>query len=330
MKKINTFYIASAILIFSLFSCRKENSIDEQVLTPGSPGTWVQKNDFPASERTAAMSFVVNNKAYVFGGTTNDNSTFFKDVWQYSPANDSWIKKNDMPVERGFGVSFVINGKGYVGTGANSNGILDDFWEYNPVNDAWTQKAGLNFTAVNAIGFAINGKGYIIDGTKKLIEYNPGNDIWAEKKEVPFDDETGSEGAAAFVYGNKAYIVAGRNITATKSLWEYNPVNDSWLTKQSLPESKERFWTDCFVLKNRIFITGGGVSVDNTFTMLSDVLEYDIKNNKWIEQTSLPDGKNRMDHCSFVVDNKAYITTGVHDLNVNPTINFKDVWEFKL
>ncbi|MBK7883183.1 MAG: hypothetical protein IPJ81_04790 [Chitinophagaceae bacterium] len=192
MKKIKTFYIAFALLIFLNFSCRKENSIDEQALTPGTPGTWVQKNDFPANERTAAMSFVINNKAYVFGGTTNDNSTFFKDVWQYNPANDSWLKK------------------------------------------------------------------------------------------------------------------------------------------QPLPDGKERFWTDCFLLKNRIFITGGGVSVNNQFDMLSDVLEYDIKNNKWIEQTSLPDGKNRMAHCSFVVDIKAYITAGVHDLNVNPTINFKDVWEFKL
>lgn len=331
MKKILSFCCIFGVLVFLNFSCKKES--DTLIPKLLSSGTWTEKQSFPGPERTAATSFVVNGKAYITGGTT-DFSTFFKDVWQYNPADDTWTKKNDMPVSRAGAVSFVINNKAYITTGNNDNIALSDLWEYNPANDVWVQKTGLpgGFARSNATGFSINGKGYIATGgVKDFWEYSPASDTWTKKTDPPFDDSTGVTGVASFVYGNKAYLVGGQKFGGdgvSKFLWEYNSVNDSWLQKQSLPDGNERSWAECFVINNRVFFTGGGRVVNDNFVTFTDVWEYDVKNNKWIERSSLPAGKNRMDHCSFVISNKAYIVAGVKI--VSPSANFKDVWEFKL
>ena len=57
----------------------------------------------------------------------------------------NWVKKTDFEgLPRGSAVSFVIDGKAYMGMGYNSddetnNGYLKDFWVYNPTSDRWTR-----------------------------------------------------------------------------------------------------------------------------------------------------------------------------------------------
>jgi hypothetical protein len=51
------------------------------------------------------------------------------------PANN-WRPKAEFPgQERRGAVSFVINGKGYVGLGNNGSTYFSDFWEYNPITN---------------------------------------------------------------------------------------------------------------------------------------------------------------------------------------------------
>ncbi|MCU0440602.1 MAG: IPT/TIG domain-containing protein [Raineya sp.] len=106
--------------------------------------SWTRKADLPsnASLRYASASFSIGNKGYVGGGRDNDYK-ILKDFWAYDPATNTWLQKADasysVPTGGGYitgkasVVSFVVNGKAYVGTGEDSySSLRKDFWEYTP------------------------------------------------------------------------------------------------------------------------------------------------------------------------------------------------------
>ncbi|MCY7409984.1 MAG: hypothetical protein LH473_06910 [Chitinophagales bacterium] len=80
---------------------------------------------------------------------------------------DTWIQKNDFSgYGRSDAASFIINGKGYVGTGGvpTNETYAKDIWEYEPSTDSWTQKADIPVGRTEAVGFSIGSKGYIGTG----------------------------------------------------------------------------------------------------------------------------------------------------------------------
>ncbi|MCD4735598.1 MAG: hypothetical protein K8R53_06110 [Bacteroidales bacterium] len=103
-------------------------STDNGTDANGNPmGAWSQKTDYPGPLVTNMVSFIIDNKAYLFN----------YELWQYNPVTDSWVKMADFPGQSRFApVGFAINNKGYVGTGVYQEGVnnvfLNDFWEYLP------------------------------------------------------------------------------------------------------------------------------------------------------------------------------------------------------
>lgn len=98
---------------------------------------WTKKADFAGGSRYGAVSFTLNGKGYLGGGIegTIVNQAIYSDVWQYTPASDTWLKVEDYPGEGKFdAISNVINGKAFIGTGdKRSNSKItfeNDFWEY--------------------------------------------------------------------------------------------------------------------------------------------------------------------------------------------------------
>jgi N-acetylneuraminic acid mutarotase len=87
--------------------------------------------------RFSAICFVIGEKAYVGSGYTG--STPFYDLWEFSPADNTWTKKTDMkPGSRYSAIGVSLNGKGYFGTGAEFNQPVTykkDFWVYDPNED---------------------------------------------------------------------------------------------------------------------------------------------------------------------------------------------------
>ncbi len=100
---------------------------------------WKKKAEFPGGERIHAVGFSIGNKGYVGTGTSGHCCSFVdhKDFWEYDPATDVWTRKADFGGGLRAGpVGFSIGGKGYVGTGGNSNNSsFNDFWEYNPTTN---------------------------------------------------------------------------------------------------------------------------------------------------------------------------------------------------
>ena len=142
--------------------------------------SWTRKADFPGTRRSYSVAFVINNKVYVATGSHHDQSTnsttYFNDLWQYNPANDTWTQKANMPaLGRSDAVaSYVFENKGVVATGYNNDNLLNDCWEYNPSNNSWFQLpnvggGGRAYASAFSLGYTF----YIGAGQSNFV-----NDFW--------------------------------------------------------------------------------------------------------------------------------------------------------
>ena len=147
--------------------------------TPGTaaadPGTWLHVASVGGSKRSAAMAFVINNKAYVLGG--NNNGEVQKDLWEYNQTANEWIEKTKPynyssesydddygSIARQNGVTFVIDNYVYLSTGDNGS-IISATWLYDPANDRWTQKTAFEATGRSgAVAFTLNNRGFVLTG----------------------------------------------------------------------------------------------------------------------------------------------------------------------
>ncbi|MES2619734.1 MAG: T9SS type A sorting domain-containing protein, partial [Bacteroidota bacterium] len=88
---------------------------------------WTQKVSFPIW-RDRAYAFSAGSKGYV--GLGYPYVTFY----QFDPIADTWTPLANYPSHtRGFGVSFSINGIGYIGLGSDGSGKDSAvFWQYEP------------------------------------------------------------------------------------------------------------------------------------------------------------------------------------------------------
>lgn len=93
--------------------------------------TWTEKAAVGTQIRQDAMGFCIDGKAYI--GTGNDNNTTdFKDIWEYDFVLDSWQRIADFTGEkRRYAVTFTINNTVYLGGGTNGTNFKD-FWAYAP------------------------------------------------------------------------------------------------------------------------------------------------------------------------------------------------------
>jgi N-acetylneuraminic acid mutarotase len=130
----------------------RNNGIMEADLMEYDPGTdtWrnlknlnandrggVAGNDFPVP-RADAATFVVNNKAYVVGGSTGatpNEATAINEVWEFDPANDAWRKLNNFRGgNREGAIGFAIGEDGYVALGKTRTTVFSDVWQLTSAN----------------------------------------------------------------------------------------------------------------------------------------------------------------------------------------------------
>lgn len=137
--------------------------------------SWSNMAEFPGTPRAYSTCFVIDDKAYVTGGSSYGDN----DLWEYNSSTDTWTKKADYPGGcSSKGASFSLNNKGYVGFGW-LGGTCNDFWEYDPLTDAWIEKE--NFPGeprYGAIGFSLLEKGYLACGINQDNNYNFLTDFW--------------------------------------------------------------------------------------------------------------------------------------------------------
>lgn len=238
-----------------------------------------------------------------------------------------WQQKTPMPSDgRVISNVFVIANNAYIAGGFKAGYIyMDEVWQYDPATDTWTQKAALPATVGGGAAFTIDNKGYVVSGRINAInsngvyEYDPALNSWTTKNNFPGPPRYSS---CVFVLNSKAYIGLGYN-PLQNDLWQYEPVNDSWSQMANFPGGS-REGTVHFAL-NGLGYVGCGLNNLGTYAGLDDFYTYDDVLNTWTQVGNFP-GPARHSAVSFVLNNKAYVTTG-NTGNTSGT-TFDDLWEF--
>lgn len=142
--------------------------------------TWQQLQDFPDGARFNAVSFVLENTAYIGYGVQNF-STGYIDFWSYDQASDDWTSITPIqPVDprdvyyHSIGVTTSTNGY-LIGGGlqAEDNGL--QVWEFG--SSSWIRKTNSIESLIYAFGFVINDKVYCGGGgNRKWYRYDPSLD----------------------------------------------------------------------------------------------------------------------------------------------------------
>ncbi len=189
------------------------------------------------------------------------------------------------------GVSFVIGGSAYVGTGyyySNNNFYLNDFWKYDQVSGSWSRIADFPGAArYDAVAFSINGKGYVGLGSssgsnylKDFYEYNPGTNTWSKIADFP---GTGRYGAVAFSIGNAGYAGTGSDGTSAKGDF-YKYESGVWTAVASLPSGQERVSATAFSTGGYGYVAAGGYV--GAVGSPSNMYKYNPNNNTWSVQVN--------------------------------------------
>lgn len=179
---------------------------------------WTLKHAFPGIDRIWGTAMAINGKGYLgLGFDVTGNPSHLKDWWQYDPASDSWMEKNNFAGESRDGAGgFSIDGKGYVLLGwSNNNTSFNTVWKYDPTADSWTKKqncpASVSWAPATATIGGID-YGLMTDGSH-LWQYNPASDNWSNQGAIyggyRFEP-------AGFVIGNGYMLV---NISAVSYTW---------------------------------------------------------------------------------------------------------------
>ncbi|RXK80864.1 Kelch repeat-containing protein [Filimonas effusa] len=332
----NSLLIAgSACVVLALSSCSKSSSNPDS-----EEGNWVKRGQFDGAARTAAVSFVINETAYV-GTGYNVNAKdaaglvekgFMKDFWKFNIPTDGsgnyyWTQVATFPgVHRSDAVGFNIGNKGFVGTGVSSNKttLLRDFWEFD--GQTWTQRADYPNTArKNAVGFGLNGKGYITTGLdengayqKDLAMYDTTTKTWTNNLPTLGGDKR--SGAIALVHGNKAYILGGSaGGSVSTDMFEFD--GTKWTEKEKVYNAKDDSFDDDygsagsstgiartfgvgFVIGDYGYVTTGSVGAYNSQTW-----RYDFALDRWVIRTAY-ERTARSSGVGFAVKGRGFIGLG--------------------
>lgn len=244
-------------------------------------------------------------------------------------AQNSWIQKADIGGNgRGGAAAFVINGKGYVGTGiAYTEGYSKTFWEYDPIADSWSQKADLPGEGrAFSTAFSIENKGYIGTGliddniyTDDFWEYDAINNMWLQMASL-----TGGKRAGSFSLsiGGKGYIGGGlKGVSAKDDFWEYDPATDQWTQKADYGGGK--VWgAVAFVISDKGYC---GTGVDNSGEYRNDFWQYDPLTDSWTQKTDLP-AEERVLGIGCAIADLGYLGLGA---TLDTTIKYLgDFWEY--
>jgi N-acetylneuraminic acid mutarotase len=242
--------------------------------------SWTPTTALPAgNERQYATGFSDGNSGFIALG--QNGSTWFNDVWMYSPASNAWTARTALPSAGRMGAAcFVIGTISYIIGGRTSSSIsINEVWAYDMTNDSWTRKNDLPFgSRWRASGASLNNKGYLIFGKdennrfcKEIFEYDPALDSWTQIGVFPGNGRVYS--SMTSVSGN-LYVLAGLDSLGAsyRDLWKINPDTLNWQQLQSIPSSGRRGGI-AFTYSGTLYYTTG---IDSMNTRLKETWKISL------------------------------------------------------
>ncbi len=270
---------------------------------------WNQKASIPAEGRHRTTGFSIGNKGYIGLGHYNSGplgNVAKADIWEYSPADDSWTQKADYGGGATYGATaFTIGNRAYVGAHVYGS---QEFYEFNPQSNTWSIIAPCPGGSSDHPSFTVNDRGYFI-GTNALYEYEPTFNTWITHGSTP----------VSVWSWDKAFSVDGKGYLLTDNgFFEYKPSTDNWAMRAQFPGEAVGGWS-CFGINGKGYVATGYISFLNPTSR--QTWQYDPQVNEWHQLADLP-GSTRRFSASFKIGNKGYLGTGTNGTNL------KDFWEF--
>jgi N-acetylneuraminic acid mutarotase len=99
--------------------------------------SWTKRKAMPDNGRVNAVALCVNDRFFVsagrhWGGDLTGGHVI-SDIMEYDASRNVWYERGGIPGGgRENAISFVINGKGYIGFGEDDTQVLNDFWSFEP------------------------------------------------------------------------------------------------------------------------------------------------------------------------------------------------------
>lgn len=316
--------------------------------------------------RKSAMSWILNNKFYLFGG---NNGSRLCDLWEYDPSTNNWTwiagtnaansagdygtlglaAATNLPPGREQGVTWIYNNKLYLFSGLRSNGVNDvhmnDLWEYDFGTGWWTWIKGTNLTSQ----FGIYGSQGVASPSNM-----PGS-----RYEAGF----ASIGSKTYVYGGDGFGAANGGILS--DLWEYDNTTGNWTWLKGSTTNDEfkipgtqgtygaantpgaRTAGSITVHNNTLYLYGGYAQFFGG-SFLSDLWQYDpiINQWRWVKGSSgigtlgiygfenveaaanAPGGRGQGSFISSGTDLYMFGGRGYNSISSSPDESQNDLWKF--
>ncbi len=282
---------------------------------------WTPMKAFPAGGASGLLSFVINDTAYIGGDGSN--------LYRYDPGKNTWTSFVKLPTGnlRFSGISFSINGKGYIGMGVpGTGGLYNDLWELDPSTKKWTRKADFPYPGRDGmIAFVAGGKAYIGAGTDNTLvysdffEFDPVANTWTEKEPIPSGPLVF---ASTFNIKGYGYIIGGSHNGSTDfnvTTLKYDHVHNTWMQFTDFTGTPRQSGV-AFSLAGKAYYGLGGTSFSDTF---NDILEYDPAADEWNNYTEMP-ADPRGFPVAVSLSGKVYIGTGSN--YSTSTLFYSDWW----
>jgi len=286
---------------------------------------WEQVNQSPFRD-DHTNSFGFEDKAYVFRGSpTNFGNGDANEVWQYTPATDSWSILTTFPGDaRRISIGDDWDGKYYYGFGIGGpDGRLNDLWVFDPVDTSFTElpscpcpgRSHPSLIAHNDKVFMGGGSSSNGD-VKDWWEYDMITQEWIQKPDIP-----GGVRHHTFHFSSGKYVYVGGGHVFN---WNrYDPETEEWTPIDDLPAG--RVAGTQFNYNNLGFILAGDNASHSHVPDFETFMYYSPESKEWDYLPPLPNG-SRWAPSSFIVGEELFFLAGLSDL-VN---NDATMWKFDL
>jgi N-acetylneuraminic acid mutarotase len=230
--------------------------------------TWAQVKSLPIPLIWPYGVSALNGRLYVTGGyntneDTGDPANPNRNLFEYTPATNSWVRKRPLPAFTGpyceGGAQGVIGGRLYIYVPCSDATPGGRFYRYNPATNMYVQLPGPPSRHTFGGAGVIKGKFYLASGGNRLLHvYDPATNAWTAKARLPASRTS----VASAVLNGKLFLIGGQLPGvdhADSTLTWYDPATNAWSSGPPMPTP--RFSAAAASASGRVYVIGG---VDST------------------------------------------------------------------